>query len=107
MDDVIKLLVTEKAQDSRGAWHTTRKPRQVFCRTRNVSMTEFFEGGRNGLNPELQFTIFKADYKGETEVEYKGFVYSVYRTYETAGDYLELYVERKGGSNGSLNKGDC
>ena len=37
---------------------------------------------------------------GETIVEYDGQTYSVYRSYETDDDYIELYVERKGGTNG-------
>ena len=37
---------------------------------------------------------------GETVCEYNGESFSIYRTYETDSDYIELYVERKGGTNG-------
>lgn len=61
-----------------------------------------FEAGRNGLNPEWRFNVFAGDYQGETVVEYHGATYSIYRTYEN-DDYIELYVERKGGTDGKGN----
>ena len=36
----------------------------------------------------------------EEIVEYNGKTYSVYRTYLKRSDQIELYVERKGGTNG-------
>lgn len=44
--------------------------------------------------------MFRHDYDGEPIVEYNGQRYSVYRTYIGRDDTIELYVERKGGSNG-------
>ena len=74
--------------------------RQVYCSVSSVSATEFFEGGRNGLNPEYRITVFFGDYNGETMLEYQGKTYAIYRTYYGKTDNLELYVERKGGING-------
>ena len=45
--------------------------------------------------------MFAADYAGESVIEYEGKTYAVYRTYRTDADYIELYVERKGGTNGA------
>ena len=45
-------------------------------------------------------TMFFGDYEGESIVEYNGETYSVYRKYQTNTDTIELYVERKGGTNG-------
>ena len=56
-------------------------------------------GGRNGLNPEYVFTMFEADYDGEQTIEYNDLRYGVYRTYKGRNDTLELYAERKGGTN--------
>lgn len=105
MDDVLILLTENKTQDSRGAWHSTTTPRSVFCKVSSITQTEFFEAGRNGLNPQFRFTVFFADYQGETLCEYKGKPYSIYRTYQTRSDYLELYAERQGGSNGKKSDG--
>lgn len=98
--DIITLIKTSYEQDTNGVMQKTERPWAVFCQTDSVSRDEFFEGGRNGLNPSFRFTIFAFDYHGETECEYKGLRYSIYRTYNSRNDTLELYAERKGGTNG-------
>ena len=98
--NVIKLISATRQQDDYGVWQETLTERQVFCDVQSVTQSEFFEGGRNGLNPEYKFTMFFGDYDGETLVEYNGQTYAVYRTYQRRNDTLELYVERKGGANG-------
>lgn len=97
--DVIMLISETNSQDANGVWRRTESKRQVFCQCDSVSRDEFFNGGRNGLNPEYLFTMFGPDYDGEKVVEYKGKRYGVYRTYMARTDTLELYVERKGGTN--------
>lgn len=97
--DVITLVAYAQTQDDFGVWRTTKTERQVFCSVNSVTREEFFEGGRNGLNPELQMVMFFADYAGEQEIIYNGVAYAVYRTYRGKTDELELYVERKGGVN--------
>ncbi len=111
MDDVIILISDSYTTDAYGVRRKTETQRQVFAKVRSVTRAEFFEGGRNGLNPQYRFDVFKGDYDGETVIEYSGKRYGVYRVYqpETAEgryvsrtedtDYIELYVERKGGTN--------
>ncbi len=99
--EVITLLGETQTQNDFGVWVPQRTSKEVFCQVNSVTRAEFFEGGRNGLNPEYRFTMFFGDYNGEREVIYKGNAYSVYRTYHARTDDLELYVERKGGSNGA------
>lgn len=98
--NVIKLISSTKSQDAYGVWKEILSERTVYCNVQSVTQSEFFEGGRNGLNPEYQITMFFGDYNGESMVEYEGKTYSVYRTYKRRNDTLELYVERKGGTNG-------
>lgn len=101
MDTVIKLLKQTKERDSRGVWREDLTPHEVFAQIHSVTRNEFFEGGRNGLNPEFQFTVFQGDYDGESVCEYEGKRYAIYRTYIVPGtDYIELYAERQGGTNG-------
>lgn len=100
---VITLVKTNRAQNAVGVWTEALSCRDVFCQVDSVTRSEFFDGGRNGLNPEYRFTMFFGDYDGETLVIYNGMAYSVYRTYHGRNDTLELYVERKGGSNGKEN----
>lgn len=97
----IMLLSTTKAQDAYGVWVESPTSRMVFCQVDSVTRAEFFEGGRNGLNPEFRMTMFFGDYNGEKLLSYNGQTYSIYRTYQGKNDTIELYVERKGGTNGS------
>jgi len=99
---VIKLISTNRIQDEYGRWIQEPSQKEVFCQVESVTQREFFEGGRNGLNPELKFTMFSYDYENEPIVEYNGQQYSVYRTYIKRNDDIELYVERKGGTNKAI-----
>ena len=102
--DIIELIPTTTAPDEYGVPRTVEgEPRVVMCQVRSITRTEFFEAGRNGLNPEFQFNVFGGDYDGETLVRYKGKQYAVYRTYFGSTDTVELYVVRKGGTNAQSN----
>lgn len=98
--NVINLVSETKTKNQYGIYQTTRSSRRVFCSINSVTRSEFFEAGRNGLNPELVFTMFFGDYQGEKTVEYNGATYGIYRTYIGRNDTIELYAERKGGTNG-------
>lgn len=100
MDDVLTLLNVTTTKDARGVLHKSITSRDVFCKRQSVSRNEFFDGGRNGLNPEFVFTVFSAEYSGETLCKYNGLTYAIYRTYLADSDYVELYVQREGGANG-------
>lgn len=101
--DVIKLIPITYAKDANGIPRATEgEPREVMCQVNSVSRNEFFEGGRNGLNPEFVFRVFFGDYEGERLVEYQNKRYSIYRTYLGRNDMMELYAERKGGTNGGF-----
>lgn len=98
--EVISLIAETRTQDANGVWRAAETKTDVFCQVNSVTRAEFFDAGRNGLNPEYQFTVFYADYNGEKIIEYKGQRYGIYRTYHARTDVLELYAERKGGNNG-------
>ena len=99
--DVINLISMTRTQDEYGRWIATPTAKEVYCQVESVTRAEFFDAGRNGLNPEYRFTMFFGDYSGESIVEYQGKTYAVYRTYLRRTDIIELYVERKGGTNKS------
>lgn len=98
-EDILQLVSVTKSQNSYGVWEKTEELRQVFCKVSSVSQSEFFEAGRNGLNPEWRFMVFAGDYNGEETVIFQGKRYGIYRTFYS-GDWVELYVQRKGGTNG-------
>lgn len=98
--DIIALVDEKVVKDEYGVPHTEKIRREVFARVDSVTASEFFDGGRNGLNPEFRMTMFSGDYEGERMVWYAGNTYAIYRTYKAGMDTLELYVQREGGTNG-------
>lgn len=106
LSDVIHLVAVSVSKDRYGVNLESETLRQVFCKVKSVSQSEFFGGGRNGLKPELKFEVFAGDYRDEPIVLYRGSRYAVYRSYLVPGtDRLELYTERKGGTNGPKDSG--
>ena len=95
----IYLISTTYTEDAFGVLQPTTTKRLVYANVTSVSASEWFEGGRNGLNPEFRMTMFGPDYEGEEIVEYNGALYSVYRTYTAKTDRLELYVEKRKGTH--------
>lgn len=102
----IQLIKVTREKDANGVERSAvETARAVFANVKSASAKEFFEGGRNGLNPQYVFTMFLYDYDNETIVEYNGARYGVYRTYERVGDMIELHAERKGGTNRDHHSG--
>lgn len=99
--EVLTLISQERTQDDYGRWIVTTSDRPVYVQVDSITQAEFYEAGRNGLNPEYRFRMFAYDYQGEELCAYKGQQYAIYRTYKKRNDVLELYVERQGGSNGT------
>lgn len=95
--NVITLIDIKYTQDAIGQQIPQETPRDVFCNIRSVSASEWFEGGRNGLNPEYKCTMFAPDYQGEKIAELNGTRYGIYRTYLSKGEQIELYLESKAG----------
>lgn len=110
MDTVIRLLgPAGYEEDAAGI----RRPvpgvgREVFARVFSVTRAEFFEAGRAGYKPELVFSVWAGDYSGEGVIDYNGASYAVYRTFRRqegdGSDYIELYAERKAGTDGEGNR---
>ncbi len=109
VDTTITLISpSSRYQDEKGVWRTRRAVnREIFARMQSVSRSEFFSGGQSGFRPEMQFTVFHAEYQGEAEMIWNGARYAVYRTYQVPGsDDLELYVQREIGVHGVPTAGE-
>lgn len=94
---IITLLSDTYSQDAYGVSVKRTTRRDVIADVQSVTGTEWFEGGRNGLNPQYRMRIHNSEYGGEEMCIYNGAVYSIYRTYMD-NDILELYVEKKKGA---------
>ena len=105
MDDVLILISQNMTADEYGVMRQAVSRKKVFCKVGGITRSEFYNAGRSGLNPDFMFTVFAGDYSGESLCEYRGKTYSIYRTYINNADYIELYVQREGGSNGKESNG--
>ena len=92
---------TFETKDSFGAWHATESQKTVYGYFDSVTASELFEGGRSGLNPEFRFVMTDLDYDGQTILIRGSERFTVYRTYRPNNGTVELYCERKGGTNGN------
>lgn len=96
---VIYLVNETYSQNQYGVQTTTQTIRKAYADVSSVTGREWFEGGRNGLNPQFRMRVFHSEYKGEKVLVYEGVFYTIYRTFMD-GDVTELYVEkRKGNEN--------
>ena len=103
---VLTLISQTRIQDDLGRWTATTSTRDVFVQVDSITQSEFYEAGRNGLNPEYRFRMFFGDYNGEELCQFEGQQYAIYRTYKRRNDVIELYVVRKGGSNGKASNAE-
>ena len=68
----------------------------IYTTEKSMNRYDWAEAGRIGLNPSHLLVTAAVNYSGETEIDYEGERYSIYRTYQR-GDEIELYLEKKGG----------
>jgi hypothetical protein len=94
---VIYLIKNDKQKNQYGVWVDNTTERKVFAEVTSVGQSEWFEGGRQGLNPQLRFRMFAYDYQGESLLKYNNTIYSIYRTYVDKDEIIELYTELKKG----------
>lgn len=94
----IYLISTVYSQNEYGVLVPNETERMVYANITSVTGAEWFEGGRNGLNPEFRMRMFAPDYEGEEVLKYDGTYYRIYRTYLARTDIIELYVEKRKGN---------
>ena len=97
--NIIYLKSVTYKKDQYGVNRAIKTQRKVYCDVSSVTSAEFFQGGAQGLKPDLRFVMSIFDYKDEEELIFEGKTYSIYRTYRGKNDDIELYTERKQGVN--------
>jgi SPP1 family predicted phage head-tail adaptor len=93
----IYLITEEYEQNEIGVMVPTQTKTKVFARITSVTGQEWFEGGRNGLNPQFRAEVYPFEYQGEEILEKDGVMYSIYRTFQSSEKTLELYCEKRKG----------
>ena len=95
--DVIDLISTVLILDDYGVQQKIEISTSVYAQIKSASQSEFFNGGRNGLNPQLVFVIREEEFEDQETAMYSNKRYSIYRTFVRNDGYVELYSEyRKG-----------
>lgn len=95
---IISLISATQRTDTIGQIVNAGTPTNVFARISSIDRTEWYNAGKNKMNPQMRATVKSFEYSGEREVEIDGIKYGVYRTYDVPGtDDTELYLEEKGG----------
>jgi len=89
----ISLVTKAYTADSIGQRVETRSTTDVFTLVESASQSEFFNGGQNGLRPDLKFTVRLFEYNGQDTLLYNGVEYSIYRTYRRNDGRIELHTQ--------------
>lgn len=97
MDSVAKLIAETITVNDIGQEVKEETARQVFCQTRSITRSEFYDAANAGLKPEAVLILSTAyDYQGEKLVEWGGERYTVMRTYQAPdSDALELTIQQE------------
>ena len=66
--------------------------REVFCNSKGVKRSEFYQAATAGIKPELCIEIKAEEYQKEEYFEFDGVMYRIVRTYPVKNENLELIL---------------
>lgn len=92
MTTFCKLISKTYTQDALLNFVETEVEREVLCEEEDMGGAEWHKAKQNGLSPRFMLKTATINYQGETELEYNGKRFNIYRTYKD-GDKIELYCE--------------
>lgn len=69
----------------------------VYCQIESVSQSEWSAAGINGLKAEYKVTVWADEYRNAVSAILDEVRYSIYRTFQSSEDMIELYLTRKAG----------
>ena len=96
--NTLKLVAETYTQNAIGVFEPKETETEVCCSIESIGQQEWAAASRQGFNPEIKATINRYEYNKEQIVVIEGKRYSVYRTYVAKGEKIELYLERKVGT---------
>lgn len=98
MDGIATLITQHFSKDNIGQFVASESRADIYVSEDSITRQEWYQAGRQGLNPDIMLITPRVNYDGQLIVEYRGVRYSVYRTY-TNGEDIELYLTKKGGTD--------
>lgn len=99
MNQAVKISLISKSYtvDSIGVPVATETKKSCYAIKSNISRSEFYQAGMQGLQPNAVYAVRMTEYNGEDEVEDGSQRFTVYRTYTRTDGRVELYTNiRKG-----------
>ena len=99
MDGVAYFVTQGHVKDAIGQYVPDKaRKREILVTENSITRSEWNAAGRNGHKAQIVLTTARINYGGESEIEYHGQMYSIYRTYSPPNsDEVELYLEKKVG----------
>jgi SPP1 family predicted phage head-tail adaptor len=97
LDHVCKLISITTTQDSIGQFIKSKKERTIFCSKMSITRAEFNTAGNLGHKPTLMLIVDGDEYGKEQYLEFENVQYSIYKTFQRADNFTELYCEVKAG----------
>lgn len=87
--DTATLVSVSSTRNANGYPETAETAAEVFADVKSITMSEFYEAMRSGIDAVIAFDMFADDYSGQAYVEYDDVRYKVERVYRH-GDIAEL-----------------
>lgn len=95
LDDVCVLKTSSNSTIASKTKNETEY--MCFCSRLSITRQEFLNAGQLGLKPQFVLVVNTDEYDDQTTLIYEEKRYSVYKTYQRADGFTELYCERKSG----------
>lgn len=76
---------------------TGEKIDSVWVEEISITRSEFYNAGNSGHKVQLAFKTVVSNYNGQSECRFCKKTYSIYRTYNSDDETIELYLEEKVG----------
>lgn len=87
------LCVEEEKLDKFNKPYKTYAEKMVFCNSKGVKRSEFYQAQAQGYRPELCVEVKEIDYEKETHFKYEGTMYRIIRTYPVHDEALEIVCQ--------------
>jgi SPP1 family predicted phage head-tail adaptor len=97
LDHACKLISITTEQDSIGQFIRKEKSRTIFCSKMSITRAEFNSAGNLGHKPTIMFIVDGDEYSKEPLLEFEGVKYSIYKSFQRADNFIELYCEVRSG----------
>lgn len=97
LDHVCKLISFTTTRDKIGQQIRSKQSRNIFCSKMSITRAEFNTAGNLGHKPTIMFIVDGDEYSKEQYLEFEGEQYSIYKTFQRADNFIELYCEVKAG----------